>query len=126
MRPPIIRTTLLAALADMGPMTAAELADVLALKRHQVNSAITSAQAHFHVVDWRRQEPGKRGSMSPVYAHGPGKNKPMPKAISHHDRNVAYRERKRVELRVKARAAYPAEQRRGHPFSALVALARQQ
>ncbi len=121
MKPSPIRSQLLAALTQHGPMTAAELAEVCRLERHQVNGAILKAPASaLHISAWRRQDPGARGAMAPVYAPGPGTYAPMPRPRSSRERNAAYRERNRAELRIKGRVTYAAEKPRITPLSDLV------
>lgn len=123
--PPTIRTALVAAITEHGPMTAAELADVTGLDRKQVNGAFIKARGLglFHIAAWRRQPPGQRGAMAPVYNLGDQPDAPKPRARTQRERNATYRKRHRAVLRAKALKTSGAQQHRLHPFSELVRVA---
>jgi hypothetical protein len=102
MQPPITRDAVYRAIYEHGPMTAQEIADTTGIKRGKINGALNKAPLGlFYISAWRRQDPGTKGSVSPIYAIGPGRDKPHPGRIDHKERCARYRERNKAIIRVR-------------------------
>lgn len=123
--PPKNRIAIAAAIQAHGPMSAADLSDITALSRAQVNDAIYKARKSgcFYITAWQRQDEGHQGSLIPIYANGPGRDKPSPGRIPDIDRHARYRRRHAAILRARSTAANKAQSRRTNPFAQLMRLA---
>lgn len=80
---PTTRNAVCWALKEFGPLSAAELAEVLPLTRAGIDRGITKARAggrrdYIRIHSWRRQN-GTGGREIPVYDLGPGEDAPRPR-----------------------------------------------
>jgi hypothetical protein len=126
---PHIRIQIEAAIDEHGPMSTADLAEALNIKRQQVDCALRKGRYRaegklFYIHAWRRQEDGHQGSMQPLYARGNKPDKPKPPRLTTQEIHARYRARHREQLRIKQLLKYPAKKRRASaPFAQLVAVA---
>lgn len=121
-KPPIVRDKLVQFIKDLGPMTAAELANAAGLTHKQVDDALHGARKRhgrefFVIRDWHRNT-GRQGDMAAVYGLGPGVDKRKPPADDSRTRNARWREKHRAELRAQ-KNALKGVQKAAHPFAEL-------
>lgn len=105
--PPKRRTQLIQALQEHGPMSCAELAELLGLKKGRVSYCISEARRdhgikYFRVHSWLEREHGAQGDYVAVFAAGDGvrKDKKRP-SYTHTEQLAARREyyaRNRIKL----------------------------
>jgi hypothetical protein len=79
---PVVRDTITQALRELGPMSAAEIAEATGLPRGKVNASLTNARANhpgkfFRISRWQLQV-GRKGRETPIYAAAPGKDAERP------------------------------------------------
>lgn len=101
--PPITREAVFRTLYEYGPMTAQEISDTTGIKRGKIDGAINKAKPHgiFYIKAWRRQPPGTKGAISPVYDIGNKRNAPKPDRLDSKERNARYREQNKALIRLR-------------------------
>jgi hypothetical protein len=113
--PPITRDAITAALIECGPMSVMEIAEHLGWERNRVNTAITTARANhpgrfFRIASYRQQV-GKQGRETPIYAAKRGQDAPRPAFDQAH---ITSR-RHEYYLRTRAQRAIDRKKRYGAP-----------
>lgn len=123
--PPVVRDAITKALRELGPMSAAEIAEATGLPRGKVNASLTNARADhpgkfFRISRWQLQI-GRKGRETPIYAAAPGKDAERPAFDAEH-RKATNQRNYRAN-----RARWAAQRRRRagmamSPWSGLIAM----
>jgi predicted ArsR family transcriptional regulator len=92
-----------AVIAADAPVSAAEIARRLGMRRTSVGDPIhrMRKRGDVWIAGWERSTGS--GQMVPLYALGNGRDRPRPKPYSHLERCARYRERHRHTLRLRVR-----------------------
>lgn len=108
-QPAYTRTALVQLLRDNGPMSAAELTDMIKLKRKTVNASIISARdkygTDFFCIERYEFTRGRGGREIPIYKAGPGTDvrKPAMGKAAEDGRQRRYREKHRHAINARNR-----------------------
>ena len=100
---PSIRPIVMQTIEHCGPISRAEIQRLTGLSEKQLTSClhhIRRAGLPVRIAQWKRQPPGKKGSMIPLYAIGTTPDARKPPPIAHRVRDAAYRERHRAIYRL--------------------------
>lgn len=120
---PVTREAILAAIAEDGPMTAAELTEATGKTRRAIDASINAMREHgtkfLRITSYRRQR-GRGGREATVYGLGPGPDAKRPALDTPEEakaRQARYREKNRTLLRLRMH-----RRRRGqvNPFLQLI------
>ena len=107
---PPVRSAIVAALQQHGPMTCAEITEMLDWPTQRAHGAISTARARypgqfFRVVGWRRT--GTRSKDASIYAAEPGPDAEKPRTNTRKRRRETqsrYRDKNRALINTRARA----------------------